>query len=88
MMESDSSFAGTIRGMLEDGQNSAFQVVQAQSLRAAGPLLAAEKFDALLLDAQALGSGGISSAVKTYPQIRSLPIVALMRSAGSRRRLE
>lgn len=78
MIESDSSFAGTIRGMLEDGQNSAFQVAQAESLGAAGPMLDAENFDGILLDAQALGSGGISSAVKTYPQINSLPVVALL----------
>ena len=78
MIESDSSFAGTIRGMLEDRQNSNFQVAQAETLRAAGPLLAAESFDGVLLDSQALDSSGISGAVKMYPQISSLPIVVII----------
>ena len=78
MIESDSSFAGTIRGMLEDSQNSNFHVAQAESLRAAGPLLAAESFDGVLLDSQALDSSGISGAVKMYPQISSLPIVVII----------
>jgi len=39
MIESDSSFAATIRGMLQDRQNSSFQVAQAESLRAAAPML-------------------------------------------------
>jgi PAS domain S-box-containing protein len=78
MIESDFSFAGTIRGMLEDRQNSNFHVAQAESLRAAGPLLAAESFDGVLLDSQALDSSGISGAVKMYPQISSLPIVVII----------
>lgn len=64
--------------MLEDRQNSNFQVAQAETLRAAGPLLAAESFDGVLLDSQALDSSGISGAVKMYPQISSLPIVVII----------
>jgi PAS domain S-box-containing protein len=78
MIESNSSFAGTIRGMLEDRQNSVFHIAQAESLRAGGPLLAAESFDGILLDSHALDSGGISGAVKMYPQIHSLPIVVIL----------
>jgi hypothetical protein len=78
MIESDSSFAATIRGMLQDRQNSAFQVAQAETLRAAAPMFAAENFDGVLLAAQALDSGGISGAVKVCPQIRSLPVIAMI----------
>lgn len=78
MIESDSSFAATIRGMLQDRQNSSFQLAQAESLRAAASMLAAESFDGLLLDAQALDSRGIPGTVKMCPQIRSLPVIAMI----------
>lgn len=78
MIENDSLFAGNIRGMLRDHQNSSFEIVHAESLRAAGPMLAVESFDGMLLDSDAFDSGGISGAFKMHPQISSLPIVALI----------
>jgi two-component system cell cycle sensor histidine kinase/response regulator CckA len=78
MIESDSSVAQSIRGMLQDRQKFSFEIVRADSLRAAVPMLAAENFDALLLDAQALDSGGIPAALEMYPKIGSLPICAVI----------
>jgi two-component system, cell cycle sensor histidine kinase and response regulator CckA len=78
MIESDFSLARSIRGMLVNSQNCSFEVIRAESLRAAAPMLDAENFDVLLLDARALDSGGISGAVTLHPQINSLPIVAMI----------
>jgi len=78
MIERDFSFAVTIRGILEDRQNSPFEVIHTESLDAAMRMLGAENFDALLLDARALDSGGILGASKMHRLINSLPIVAMI----------
>ncbi len=64
--------------MLQDRQNLSFEIVHAESLPAAAPILAAESFDVLLLDAQALDSVRITGMFKLQRQIGSLPIVALI----------
>jgi PAS domain S-box-containing protein len=78
MIEDDSSLAQTIWCMVQGGQDPDFQVVSADSLQAAAYKLAAEKFDAFLLDLHVRGSERLAGMAEIRSHGDSLPIIVLV----------
>ena len=78
VMESDSSFTQIVCNMLEDAQNSPFQIVLAEEGQGVVPKHLCESVDALLLDLHFLDGAGLARIAEIHAQHRSLPILALV----------
>jgi two-component system, cell cycle sensor histidine kinase and response regulator CckA len=78
VMENDSSSTQKICGMLENNQNSPFQIVLAKSGQGVVPSLVYESVDALLLDMHSLNGAGLARVRELHSQFNSLPILALV----------
>jgi two-component system cell cycle sensor histidine kinase/response regulator CckA len=78
VMENDSSSTQNICGMLENHQNSPFQIVLAKSGQGVVPSLVFESVDALLLDMHSLNGAGLARLRELHSQFNSLPILALV----------
>jgi two-component system cell cycle sensor histidine kinase/response regulator CckA len=78
VMENDSSSTQNICGMLENHQNSPFQIVLAKSGQGVVPSLVFESVDALLLDMHSLNGAGLARLRELHSQFSSLPILALV----------
>ena len=78
VMENDSSSTQKICGMLENNQNSPFQIVLAKSGQGVVPSLVYESVDALLLDMHSLNGAGLACVRELHSQFNSLPILALV----------
>jgi two-component system, cell cycle sensor histidine kinase and response regulator CckA len=78
VMENESSSTQNICGMLENHQNSSFQIVLAKSGQGAVPSLVFESVDALLLDMHSLNAAGLARLRELHSQFNSLPILALV----------
>ena len=78
LIEDDPSLAQSIWCMVQGGQDLVFQVVSAESLRAASSKLASEKFDAVLLDANVREFKRLASITEICSHGGPLPIVVLV----------
>jgi PAS domain S-box-containing protein len=78
VMESDSSFTQIVCNMLEDAQNSPFQIVLAEEVQGVVPNHLFDSVDALLLDLSSLDGAGLARLTEIHAQFRSLPILALI----------
>jgi two-component system cell cycle sensor histidine kinase/response regulator CckA len=78
LIEDDFALARSICHMLQGGQEFAFQVVSAESLRSAAPKLTSEKFDAVLLDTRVRDSEKLAGMREIRSHGDSLPIVVLV----------
>jgi len=81
VMENDSSSTQNICGLLENHQNSPFQIVLAKSGQGVVPSLVFESVDALLLDMHSLNGAGLARLRELHSQFNFLPILALVPSS-------